>query len=88
MEGLLGMLAGAFSEHDLALEHLRDATERSRELGLEPVVARTELNTARVLLARGGLGDTDEAQRLLATATETAQRIGMPRLLRELGELS
>jgi ATP/maltotriose-dependent transcriptional regulator MalT len=85
--GLLGALAGACGEHDRALEHLGAAAERSRALGSEPLTARCELNTARVLLARGASGDADDAIRLLMRVTKTAEAIGMPRLLREVAEL-
>lgn len=85
--GLLGVLAGKAGDHRRALEHLEDAAQRSRTLGSEPVAARAELAAARVLVERGGQDDTERARELLERACDTAQRTGMPRLIREVGEV-
>jgi len=81
---LLGILAAGFGEHDRSLAHLEDALERSRAFGSEPLIARTEFQTARVLHARGANGDDVRARELIERAIVTAERIGMPRLLEEL----
>jgi class 3 adenylate cyclase/tetratricopeptide (TPR) repeat protein len=84
---LLGMLASGMGEHAEAVAHVEDAIQRSRALGSSPLTARTELQMARVLRARGGRRDVERARALVGSATETARRIGMPRLLQELAEL-
>jgi tetratricopeptide (TPR) repeat protein len=85
---LLGTLAAGAGDHDRAIAHLEDAIERSRALGSGPLTARAELQMARALRARSANGDDARARTLFESATETAQRIGMPRLLDELAQVS
>jgi hypothetical protein len=57
---------------------------RSRTLGSAPLVARTQLEKAKVLLARGGEGDLTRARELLVEARAAANELGMQPLVREL----
>jgi class 3 adenylate cyclase len=52
-------------------------------MGDRPFAARARLELARVLLDRAGAGDRDRALELLADALDTAQEIGMVRLVQE-----
>jgi tetratricopeptide (TPR) repeat protein len=83
----LGMLARVNGEYDRALQHLRHALARSRSLGSEPVVARTQLETAKVQLARDADGDLVRARELLAAAAATAEELGMTALAGEVADI-
>lgn len=83
---LLGLLAAGMGDHDRALEHLDDAIERSCALGSPPLTARAQLAAAKVHRTRNANGDVARARELLARATQTAESVGMPRLLEEIAE--
>lgn len=76
----LGRLARVLGEHDLALEHLDQALAASRALRAPPLVARTQVETARVLLARSAGGDVGRARALLDQAAGGARAAGMAKL--------
>ena len=84
---ILGMLARAGGRFDVALEHFADALERSRALGSPPLVARTQLETAKTHLRRGGAGDAAAAERLLDEAAALASRLGMAKVGRDIDAL-
>jgi tetratricopeptide (TPR) repeat protein len=84
MSRMLGTLARVAGDTDRALAYLDDALARSLGLGSPPLVARTNVERAKTLLARRAEGDVDEAGRLLDEAAETARTIGMVALGREI----
>ena len=79
----LGMLARVNGDYERALQHLRHALTRSRALASAPLVARTQLEEAKVLLARGADGDQARAGAFLAEARAAALELGMQPLVRE-----
>jgi hypothetical protein len=68
----LGMLARTAGSLDLALAHLEDALERSRALSSPPLVARTQLETAKTHLRIQTEGAQAAAEGLLVEAAATA----------------
>lgn len=83
----LGMLATTFGELDAALGHLEHALARSHALSSPPLVARTQVDMARALLARRAEGDDARARSLLERAHETATELGMAALAEATGDL-
>jgi class 3 adenylate cyclase/tetratricopeptide (TPR) repeat protein len=81
---LLGTLARVAGDPERACRYLDDALARSRELASPPLVARTQLETAKALLARGRPGDDDEAARRVAEAAEIARTLGMATVGRDI----
>jgi hypothetical protein len=85
----LGMLAGTLLDWPRALDHLEHALEIHRRIGARPFVVRTQYESARVLIARGGRHDATRARALLREAADTAAALGMQRahtLARDLAE--
>jgi DNA-binding CsgD family transcriptional regulator len=78
----LGVMASALGAHDDAVRLLEQAVEMERRIGAPGFTAQAQLELARALTARGGPGDRHAAERLVATATATARRLGLHRLLR------
>ena len=76
----LGLLAGAMSRWDEAVEHFETARRENDRMGLPPWRAFTDLDYAAMLLSRGEPGDDDRAGELLADAAATAERLGMAHL--------
>ncbi|MDX6583212.1 MAG: eukaryotic-like serine/threonine-protein kinase [Solirubrobacterales bacterium] len=81
---ILGLLAVTDGRLDDAERHFTDALAMSERMGDRPFSAQARLGLAQMLLARGGAdGDRQRALDLLAKALESAQEIGMHRLLNE-----
>ena len=74
---LLGTLAAAMREWELAEGHFIDALAMHERMGARPWVARTQLAYAEMLLARRRRGDKARARELLADAVLTADALGM-----------
>jgi class 3 adenylate cyclase/tetratricopeptide (TPR) repeat protein len=73
----LGLLAAALHRWDEAERHFADALAMNSKMGARPWVARTQLNYAQMLLARGGPGDREKARSLLQEALGAARQMGM-----------
>lgn len=73
----LGMLARTAGNADLALVHLEDALERSRALESPPLVARTQLETAKTHLSFRTEDARAAAENLLGEAAAAASASGM-----------
>lgn len=80
---ICGRLATLLGEWETAARHFREALQRERALGSPPLVARSELDFAKMLQARGRKRDRERAQRLLVSAAQTAGSLGMLQLERE-----
>ena len=79
----LGMLAATMGRLDDA-EHLLLAAEGLEDnFGAPPLVARTRLALARVLLQRGSSGDGEHARTLLNQVVDAATAMGMAGVERE-----
>jgi tetratricopeptide (TPR) repeat protein len=83
----LGAVAGVIGRYAEAEEHLRHAAELNVALRAPIWVARTELATARLLLARDGLQDRERGRALLERASAAAQRLGSATLARRTASL-
>jgi tetratricopeptide (TPR) repeat protein len=79
---VLGLLAASLERWDEAGPHFEDAIARCRRLGARPLLARTEYEYGRALVARGEAGDRDRARSLIASARKTADELGMTGLVR------
>jgi tetratricopeptide (TPR) repeat protein len=73
----LGLLAATRRRWDEAETYFRHAVERNTTLGSPPWLAQTQLEYAQMLLKRGGPGDAELANDLLAKASSTAEQLGM-----------
>jgi tetratricopeptide (TPR) repeat protein len=83
----LGAVAGVTGRYAEAEEHLRQAAELNVALRAPIWVARTELATARLLLARDGVQDRERGRALLERAAAAAQRLGSATLARRAAGL-
>jgi class 3 adenylate cyclase/tetratricopeptide (TPR) repeat protein len=81
---ILGMLARARGKPELAIEHFAYALDRSRALGSPPLVARTQLESAKAHLMRGSAADAAAAERLLDEASIIASNLGMAKVSRDI----
>ena len=77
----LGLLAATMRRWVEATLHFESGLEMNARIGARPRLACTQLGYAQMLLARGEPGDTEKALRLLAAVLETAQELGMKRLV-------
>ena len=77
----LGMLAAALCRWEDAEGHFDEALRMSLGMRARPVAARTQLDYASLLALRDGPGDGEKALALLAQSLDTAQALGMKRLL-------
>jgi predicted ATPase len=77
----LGNLANVLGRPDDATAHHRQALRLHAELEAAVYVGYSQFELAAVLVARGRPADAQEAERLLAEAQATAERMGLPWLL-------
>jgi tetratricopeptide (TPR) repeat protein len=80
----LGMLAAAAGDGAMAEEHFAAALAMDERLQAWPWLAHTQYEFAAALLARAGRGDRVRAKSLLAAAAETAERLAMPALRKQI----
>lgn len=80
----LGMLAALLGEWRAAEEHFASALDLDERLKAWPWLAHTKHEFALSLIARGRPEDCSRAQTLLAEATASAERIGMPALQKQI----
>ena len=81
LERVLGVAATRARQWPRAETHFDAAAAAASRMGAQPELARTHLDHARMLLARGGIGDGDRAVRLLANAAAGFESLGMPAML-------
>ncbi|MFN2503360.1 MAG: AAA family ATPase [Acidimicrobiales bacterium] len=79
----LGMVLATTGRFEEAEALFRSGLELEERIGALPLVARSRYWYARLLLARLGPGDQQQAAGLLSAARTTATQLGMPRLARE-----
>jgi DNA-binding SARP family transcriptional activator len=73
----LGLLASTLGRGGVAIRHHEDALLTNSRVQSPPWVARSLLDLARALLARGGPGDEQRAADLLGRAEPLARGLGM-----------
>jgi hypothetical protein len=83
----LGVLASLKGEYSRAELHFSDALATSERIGAPPHIARTHVDHARMLIARGAPSDVERAHELLGTARPLAERIGMAGLVADVEAL-
>jgi len=83
----LGLLATVTPSWAEAAEHFEAALAAHDRLGAGPLLARTQCQYARMLLARGRAGDRGRALRLLDQALATAGRHGLAAVAEEVRAL-
>jgi len=75
---LLGLLAASLERWDEAWAYFEDAMARCRRLGARPLLARTEYEYGRALVAHG---DRARGRDLIASARQAAEELGMTGLV-------
>jgi DNA-binding SARP family transcriptional activator len=73
----LGLLASTIERVDKACCHFEDALQMNERMGARPWLAHSQDDYARTLLARGGPGDAEMAERLLEAALSMYRELGM-----------
>jgi predicted ATPase/class 3 adenylate cyclase len=77
----LGLLAATMQRWPDAQHHFEFAIVMNARMGATPALARTQYDYARMLLARAGSGDRAKALGLLLEALNTAEELGMKKIL-------
>jgi DNA-binding winged helix-turn-helix (wHTH) protein/tetratricopeptide (TPR) repeat protein len=77
VQRFLGLLAATRGRPDEAIGHFEAAAARNAAMGARPALAWTHFGHAGALLARGGPGDREEAEKLLDRCLEQANEMGM-----------
>ncbi len=77
----LGMMAAVMERYDAAERHFEDALAFDQKMGARPWVAHDQYNYAKMLLARAAPGDRDRALALLQAALDTAEELGMKKII-------
>jgi tetratricopeptide (TPR) repeat protein len=78
---LLGLLGATMGDWERSGMHFEAALALNKQLGARPWLAGTQYQYAEMLLVRDGPADRVRAAELLGEAIETAERLGMTRLL-------
>ena len=73
----LGVLAACIGNLDDADAHFQEALDRNGRMGAWPLVARTQVAYARMLINRNQPGDREHADSLLDAAEEIAEELRM-----------
>jgi hypothetical protein len=77
----LGLLSAAQGDWETADRHFAAAWEQANLDGARPMMARTRLDHARMLLARGEASDRSRASQLLVEAHALAEELDLPGVL-------
>jgi class 3 adenylate cyclase len=83
LERPLALLATLLGRHQAACGHFERTLASLEGLGAWPWLAQTQCDFARMLLARGGDGDSARAVALLNAALDRAQSLGMTPLVEQ-----
>ncbi len=83
----LGNLAATLGRFDAAERHFESALAMNARMRARPLVAWTQHDHARMLLARGASGDAEKATTFLDHAIVAAREIGMVALERRAAQL-
>ncbi len=77
----LGMMASLMERWDDAQRHFDDALAFNQQMNASPWVAHTQYQYAKMLVARDAPGDKARALGLLQAALETAEALGMAKII-------
>jgi hypothetical protein len=83
----LALLESTLGRWGEAERHFEAALAMNTRLGALPLVARTKVGFARMLLERATAGDAERASAMLAEAAAVASELGMRRLSEEIKEV-
>ena len=83
----LGLLAATLGDDAAAVAHLSEALRLNGQWGALPWAAHVQADLAAVLRRRGAVGDEEQASGLEHAALDTALRLGMLGLTRQLEPL-
>jgi class 3 adenylate cyclase/DNA-binding SARP family transcriptional activator/tetratricopeptide (TPR) repeat protein len=84
----LGLLTTALGRYDEAQAYFGEAAEIAEQMNAPHWLARTRLEWARMLLARGGQGDLDDARQRAGAALASAEELGMARVAQQARALA
>ena len=79
----LGLLAATMSRWEEAEQHFEEALEMNTKMRARPWIAHTQYDYAKMRLSRAEPGDREKALELLTPALDTAQELGMKRLMEQ-----
>ncbi|MDX6663271.1 MAG: eukaryotic-like serine/threonine-protein kinase [Solirubrobacterales bacterium] len=79
----LGRLADTMGRGADAVRHMEAALATATSMGDRPVAAMLRYETATMLVARGRSGDPERALQLVSAALDSAQELGMKRLVEQ-----
>jgi hypothetical protein len=79
----LGLLAGSLGHHGVADDHFAAAAAIHGRMNAPGLLARTQLEWARMLIARWEPGNAEAARRLLGGALATARELGFTSVERQ-----
>ncbi len=82
----LGLLAAARREWGIAEHHFKESIAISLRMSARPLLARTQLHYAEMLLSRGEPSDVTRSRDLLDSAGQLAERLGMAEIVRKVRE--
>jgi class 3 adenylate cyclase len=83
----LGILASTAADWPTAETHFAAASATLSRIGADPWLARTRVEHARMLLARGEAADGNHAGDLLSAAIGTARELGLAKMEQDATEL-
>jgi tetratricopeptide (TPR) repeat protein len=83
----LALLATTMTRYEAAEMHFRSALDCNSKMKASLLLAYTQRDYVRMLLARRATGDLEKAQHLLTAASHAAQSLGLKRLAKELKTL-
>ena len=78
----LGLLATSLGRFDEAAGHFQATVEKQLDLGTPGWLAHTRFEWARMLLARHGPGDVEQAREMVGQALARARELGLGNLER------
>jgi class 3 adenylate cyclase/tetratricopeptide (TPR) repeat protein len=85
---ILGVAAAANARWEEAEAHLRTAIDAATRVGARPELARTQLDYARMLVARGAGDDRERAAELVVLAGATCADLDMAPSTRQVAEVA
>ncbi|WP_415901340.1 helix-turn-helix transcriptional regulator [Neptuniibacter sp. QD29_5] len=85
---LLGMLENVMQRWDEAEMHFESAIQMNARQGAKPWLAHSQFEYAKMLIERGAEGDKQKSLKLLASALDTANDIGMKGLVSSISNMN
>jgi class 3 adenylate cyclase len=80
----VGFAAAAATRYDEAIQSFERALEHNEQVGAQYIAARVCYECSRALVARGEIGDREQAQKLIERGIDYARKLGMARELERL----